>query len=138
MSAEPNQNGKLTLLVVDDEPGVRLAMEYALGGRFRVVSEASGAAAIERVKAEPVDGILIDVNMPRMSGFEAVEQIRALGFRIPVWFMTAVVPTAVVERADEMEARGIFRKPFDVLKLRAELEPIYSGAPRPPVMTVCT
>lgn len=125
-------------MVVDDEPGVRFAMEYALGGRFRVVSEASGSAAIERVKAGPVDGILIDINMPRMSGFEAIEQIQALGFRKPVWFMTAVVPTAIVERAQEMEAWGIFRKPFDVLKLRAELEPIYSGAPRPAVMPVCT
>ncbi len=138
VSATANQGGSRTLLVVDDEAGVRFAMQYALEGKFRVICEASGRAAIERIRTEAIDGLLIDVNMPIMNGFEAVEQMNALGYSVPFWFMTAVVPSAVLERAGALKAWGIFRKPFDIQRLRAELDVIGSGAPPPPVMAVHT
>lgn len=74
--ADPPCN--LKVLIVDDEPVNRLVlarMVEHLGSQC--VEAASGAEALELLRQQPVDLILMDIQMPRMSGIEAVEQLRA-------------------------------------------------------------
>ena len=77
--------GARVALVADDDAGQRLLMAQALGqADFTVVSVADGAAAVERVIAQPPEIVFLDVVMPVKNGLEACREIRAaLGTRCP-------------------------------------------------------
>src|ERR671910_104989 len=78
-----------TVLVVDDEEDiVTLMRDFLEAEGYAVVTAGDGAAALERLRAEPVDCVLLDVMMPGGSGFETMRRIRELG-ETPVLFLTA-------------------------------------------------
>ncbi|MGZ6672576.1 MAG: response regulator, partial [Solirubrobacteraceae bacterium] len=70
--------GEATILVVDDlEQNIRL-LEAVLAPRgYAVVTARSGDEALERVRAEPVDLVLLDIVMPGMDGYEVCRTLRA-------------------------------------------------------------
>jgi two-component system KDP operon response regulator KdpE len=66
------------VLVVDDEPQARRVLRIALVAQgFTVADAASGEEALQRLREEPVDAILLDLKMPGMGGIEACREIRA-------------------------------------------------------------
>jgi CheY-like chemotaxis protein len=66
-----------TILVVDDEPQIRRVLQAALSSNgYDVIEAKNGKEAITAVLREHPDLILLDVNMPGMSGFEACSKIR--------------------------------------------------------------
>lgn len=68
----------LTVLIVDDEPVNRLVlarMVELLGARW--LEAASGDEALDLLRDQAVDVVLMDIQMPRMNGIETVEQLRA-------------------------------------------------------------
>lgn len=72
-----DESRALTVLIVDDEPVNRLVlarMVEHLGSHC--LEAASGAEALDVLRERPVDLVLMDVHMPRMTGIEAVEQLR--------------------------------------------------------------
>jgi len=78
MNAAEVARGGLTVLIVDDEPVNRLVlarMIEILGSQW--LEAASGAEALELLQEQPVDVVLMDIQMPRMNGIETVEQLRA-------------------------------------------------------------
>jgi CheY-like chemotaxis protein len=82
----------MTVVVVDDVEDVRalLRMEFALDGRFTVVGEgADGAEAIELARTLQPDLIVLDCNMPRVSGLEAIGPIREVAPSSAVVLYTA-------------------------------------------------
>jgi CheY-like chemotaxis protein len=67
-----------TILVVDDTPQNIKVLEAMLTPRgYKVVIARSGAEALEQVRAEALDLILLDILMPEMSGHEVVQHLRA-------------------------------------------------------------
>ena len=89
-SSSKNEGSKI--LAVDDEPMVRQVLTNHLGSAgYRVVTAASGPEALELLKAESVDLVLLDVMMPRMSGYQVCRTIRAEhGLEdLPVLFLSA-------------------------------------------------
>lgn len=108
-----------TVLVVDDEPSIRLALTYVLeAAGYQVRVAESGAAALRIAGETTIDAALIDLHMPRMNGFETCIALRAQcagrGAALPVWFMSGVLTKAVAARAAELGTLGTFRKPFDL------------------------
>jgi DNA-binding NtrC family response regulator len=88
------------VLIVDDEPNVRLMLETTLSSVGYDVTEAGdGQAALDRLsgKGPDYDLVLLDLLMPRMDGMELLRQLRALGNVIPVVILTAhgSIPEAV-------------------------------------------
>ncbi len=82
---------KSTLLIVDDEPVIRQVLWNYLAQDYRVVSAASGPEALQILSEQPIDLVLLDVMMPKMSGYEVCRRLRlqhALA-RLPVLFLTA-------------------------------------------------
>ena len=67
-----------TVLIVDDEPVNRLVLSR-MAEHFgaRIVEAASGAEALDLLRSQPVDVVLLDIHMPQMSGVEVVERLRA-------------------------------------------------------------
>jgi DNA-binding NarL/FixJ family response regulator len=76
----------LTVLIVDDHPTFRsFARELLESEGFEVIGEAAdGASALESAAALRPGLILLDVQLPDLSGFEVVERLWAAGVRIPV------------------------------------------------------
>ena len=71
---------KKTLLVVDDEPAIRLVLQHYFGEEFHVVLKTNGQEAMEWLAAgNGPDVIVADYNMPLLDGLAFVRQVRASG-----------------------------------------------------------
>ena len=95
---------KNTILIVDDDFAHRTMLKTLIAGWGYEVREADdGAAAVEAVHKDPFDLILMDIRMVRVSGLEALEEIRRFNPALPVILMTAY---ASVETAVEALKKG--------------------------------
>jgi len=78
------------VLVVDDEPAVRQALERALAAdHHEVRTAADGRAALDHLVEHAVDAVVLDVAMPGVDGLEVCRRLRAAGDRTPVLMLTA-------------------------------------------------
>ena len=83
-------NAAASVLIVDDEPSIRLMFETALQSAGYDASEASdGASALDRIHELSPDVILLDLKMPGMDGMETLRRIRERGDDTPVVMVTA-------------------------------------------------
>lgn len=116
------------ILCVDDEQDIlsiaKTSLE-AIGG-FQVTCCNSGAEAIEWLKNEKPDLVLLDVMMPNMGGPSTLEQILGLpGCEdLPVVFMTARVQPKEVESYLELGAAQVISKPFDPMMLSDQVKAV--------------
>jgi two-component system response regulator HydG len=112
-------SAKQTILVVDDDQAHRTMLKTLLEGWGYAVAEADdGAPAIDRVKAEAFDLILLDIRMLTVSGIEALEKIKVLNPAIPVILMTAYSSVETAVDALKKGAYDYLTKPFDFEKLK--------------------
>jgi two-component system, OmpR family, response regulator MprA len=121
-----------TVLVVDDEPSVRDALERALKAQHYVVITApDGMQALQAIADERPELVLLDVLMPVMDGFEACRRLRELGDRTPVLMLTA--RDAVGDRVEGLDAGAddYVVKPFALEELLARCRALLrrSGVP---------
>jgi CheY-like chemotaxis protein len=130
----PSPDPRRVILVVDDQASVCTAVAYYLEMcGYKTFRAESGPAALAIFGREQIDGVLMDVQMPQMNGFEASKRLHALaaslGRQPKVWFMTAV---HYREAKDDCTAAGglcVFQKPFDWPQLLAELGRVLNPAP---------
>ena len=101
------------VLVVDDEPDIRVLVAMALRGRGHTILEAAdGATALAAIAEHDVDIVLLDVRMPDMTGWEVLERLAPPGRRPRVVMVSAHVD-AVGGRASEGGGLdGYLSKPF--------------------------
>jgi two-component system response regulator MprA len=109
------------VLVVDDEPAVRAALERALRSSYDVALAADGQAALDQVAERPVDAVVLDVAMPGIDGLEVCRRMRSSGDRTPVLMLTA--RDAVDDRVAGLDAGAddYLVKPFALRELQARL-----------------
>jgi len=116
-------NSKSHILVVDDDNAHRTMLRTLLGGWGHEVSEADdGETAIEKVKKQPYDLVLMDVRMVKMSGLEALDAIKAYNPAIPVIIMTAYSSVETAVEALKQGAHDYLTKPLDFEKLKITIE----------------
>lgn len=89
-----------TIAVVEDNRDNRLLLQAFLGERYRIVEYENGATALDGIRRQLPDLILLDVSLPGMDGLEVLSQIRAdKGLRtLPVIALTAHAMTGDRER----------------------------------------
>lgn len=113
------------ILIVDDEDDIREVAQVSLElvGQFEVLTAASGSDGIATARSAHPDAILLDVMMPDMDGPTTLARLQAdpATRDIPVVFLTAKAQTADRARLARLGAAGILTKPFDPLKLAAEV-----------------
>jgi two-component system, OmpR family, response regulator MprA len=117
------------VLVVDDEPAVRSALERALRlEAYEVELAAGGGEALDRLATATLDAVVLDVAMPGVDGLEVCRRLRGAGDRTPVLMLTA--RDAVSDRIDDLDAGAddYLIKPFDVDELRARLRSLLRRA----------
>jgi DNA-binding response OmpR family regulator len=121
------------ILIVDDEPNVRLVFRTALEATGYVVTEAAdGDAALAQLRRLPTDLILLDLKMPVVDGMETLQRLRDTGDETPVVVITAhgSVPDAVA--AMKLGAVDFLPKPVSPVTLRAVVAGVCAlGSARP-------
>jgi two-component system response regulator HydG len=118
------------LLIVEDDPGHRTTLKtIARSWGYTVQTAEDGAGAVDLVKTAPVDLILMDVRMAKMSGIEALKKITAYNPAIPVIIMTAYSSVESAVEALKTGAYDYLIKPldFEVLKLTLERAHDHAG-----------
>jgi signal transduction histidine kinase/FixJ family two-component response regulator len=119
------------VLVAEDHEALRQLVEVQLrelGVQYRIVE--NGFAAVEAARAERFDAILLDMDMPLMDGYEAVQVLRRRGYDWPIVAFTAHGDGPAVERALMLGCDAVVRKPVTIDRLGAALEALLGkGAP---------
>jgi two-component system response regulator HydG len=114
---------KNAVLVADDDPAHRTMLRTLLTGWGYTVLEADdGSTAIEKVHEQPFDLILLDIRMIKVSGLEALNEIKAFNPAIPVIIMTAYSSVETAVEALKSGAYDYLTKPLDFDELRLAME----------------
>jgi two-component system response regulator HydG len=112
-----------SVLVVDDDPGHRTMLRTLLTGWGYTIHEADdGSTAIEKVHEQAFDLILMDIRMIKVSGLEALGEIKAFNPAIPVIIMTAYSSVETAVEALKSGAYDYLTKPLDFDELRLAME----------------
>jgi DNA-binding response OmpR family regulator len=111
-----------TILVVDDEPGIRLYLKRLLGtDGFTVQTAADGDEALASIEAAPPDLVLLDVMVGGRDGYEICEAIKRDPKKsaIKVCMLSAKSRAIEIEKGMAMGADAYLTKPFSMDELRA-------------------
>jgi two-component system, OmpR family, response regulator MprA len=117
------------VLVVDDEPAVRRALERALRlEAYDVELAADGEEALDALARSPADAVILDVLMPRLDGLEVCRRMRKAGDHTPILMLTA--RDAIDDRVEGLEAGAddYLVKPFALRELQARLRALLRRA----------
>ena len=102
-----------TIFIVDDSDTNLAMAEEALEDYFCTMTLPSAAKMFSLLEKIKPDLILLDIEMPEMNGFDALERLKAGSFAdIPVIFLTGTVDASIEERSSQLGAVGIITKPF--------------------------
>lgn len=108
------------ILVVEDDDAIRELIVHSLeGAGYATICAVDGLAALDILRGQPVDGMLLDVNMPRMDGFSLLERMRGLDDlrAVPVLMLTAQSAPDDIRRAIKLGAIDYIGKPFEQRQL---------------------
>jgi two-component system chemotaxis response regulator CheY len=118
------------ILAVDDSPSVRKLVEFSLKrGGFLVTTAQDGQEALDIIVRDTFDAVILDVNMPRLDGFEFLRRIRANESyaSIPVVMLTTEGHDVDKERARDLGATAYLVKPFKPTMLLELINEVLSG-----------
>ena len=117
-------------MLVDDEPGIVRAYQLALeDAGFTVSIARDGAAALEAVRLNRPDAVVVDLLMPAMNGWQFMEALRELpGEPCPVIAMTAAGPGAVRAARSAGQFSAVLEKPVQLDDLLGLLAVLVGGS----------
>ncbi|MBP8952981.1 MAG: response regulator [Armatimonadetes bacterium] len=136
----PRGDGR-TILVVDDERTITGLVETnLLRAGYKAVVAYDGVEALEKLRDNPVDAVVLDIMMPRMDGGEVLSHMRADGDSTPVVMLTAKSQSWDIARGYERGADRYLTKPFNPCGLLEVLYRVFNPPPprpeRPVVLVV--
>ena len=118
------------ILVVDDDNAIRGLLRSVLRRDGYAVEEASdGVEALEKLRERPYDAVLLDLMMPRMNGWEVLEQLSADDpSRLScVIVISAALPKKGLSPEHETAVFSVIPKPFDLEALRTVVRHCVEG-----------
>jgi CheY-like chemotaxis protein len=136
-SLEASESGERpkTILIIDDDPVILLALSNALkSGGYRVVTAADGGEAISQVRDEQPDMLLVDVCLPLdmvgcgamgWDGFQIARWIRNLNHKAPAIMMSSTEKPEYRQKAADAGAQGFLTKPISKNLLLAAIANVF-------------
>ena len=116
-------NVKKKILIVEDHPALRTALEIALQKRgYQTASAADGETALQLASEQRPDLLLLDIMLPRRSGFEVCQQLRRRKVALPILVLTAKTADQDELLSFQLGADDFVRKPFKIETLLARIE----------------
>lgn len=113
------------ILIVDDEPNIVISLEFLMKREgFEVAIARDGEEALNRVEQHLPDLILLDVMMPKKSGFEVCQQLRAnpAHAELKIIMLTAKGRDTEVTKGLDLGADAYMTKPFSTKDLVAQVK----------------
>lgn len=123
----------IRIALADDQALIRTGLAALLGGQTGLqvcVQAADGGALLDAVAATPVDVIVSDIRMPRMSGLELVRALRERGDTTPVLLLTTFDEPALLQAARASGAQGYLLKDAAPEELRTAIDALAAGQTR--------
>jgi CheY-like chemotaxis protein len=119
---------KKKILIVDDEPNIRLLLTRMLSKDYTIIEATDGQEAIDLARDLKPDLILMDLLMPRMDGYTACSIIKTdpTTAGIPVVMLTAVGFELNKQLAEKVGASGYITKPFALSDVIKTISPLFS------------
>ncbi len=118
----------MKILLAEDDTNILTIAVLSLTrvGGHQVITAKDGKEALEMIKKEKPDLILLDVMMPVMNGFDACKQLKsnAATKDIPIIFLTARAQAHEVQFGISIGAMGYILKPFDPMTLPSQIEEV--------------
>ena len=120
----------MKILLVDDEPGIRLSVQRSLEFEgYRVTTAEDGEAALIAIAAATYDCVILDISMPRLDGLAVCRRLRQDGNDIPILVLTA--RQQVADRVSGLDAGAddYLAKPFALEELLARVRALLRRRP---------
>ncbi|QLC73791.1 response regulator [Pseudomonas sp. LPB0260] len=120
-----------TVLIADDEPNIVISLEFLLQQEgYRVQVAHDGQEAWEAIQRQPPDLVLLDVMMPRLSGFDVCQKIREnpAWQQLPIVMLTAKGREVEVSKGLALGADAYISKPFSTQELLAQVRALLGDA----------
>ena len=112
----------LRILVVNDEPPIRRLLRTALGAQgYRVEESEDGEAALDFLKRNPVDLVILDLGLPGLDGLDVVRQLRGQANAVPIIILSSRDDEAGKVAALDHGADDYVSKPFGMEELSARI-----------------
>lgn len=130
----------MRILIAEDQKDLNKILTKKLSKEgYSVDSCFDGQEALDYIRAADYDGILLDVNMPRLDGFGVVRQMRADGMQAPVLFLTARDSIEDKVTGLDLGASDYLVKPFSFEELMARVRALTrrSAGTNTPIYTLC-
>jgi len=127
----PQSPGQGAVLVIDDEEFIRSVTQSALSRQgYEVLLAENGPEALRIFDSRPNDItlILLDINMPQMSGREVLSELSKRGVQVPVLVMSGFSEMEVNRHFEGLRIAGILEKPFSTRDLARSVEKIRGGS----------
>ena len=126
LGLEPKLTAGKTVLIVDDEEVIRDFFMRALD-EYRVLTAASGEEALEIIKKDRPDLVLLDIKMPGIDGLETLKEIKEFDKDIEVVMLSAYGTLKTNLEAARLGAYDSIAKPFDMKEMNAVIESALVG-----------
>jgi two-component system alkaline phosphatase synthesis response regulator PhoP len=117
----------MTVVLAEDDPDIQLVARLSLKrAGFIVTVVSNGQEALDTIRREPPDVVLLDWMMPELDGLETCRRLKAdpETAMIPVVFLTAKSQETEIQRGLSLGASGYVTKPFDALTLGQQVKDI--------------
>lgn len=118
------QKDKLTILIAEDNESNYRLFQSILRKEYSLIHAWDGQEAIEKFKEHQPQIILMDINMPRMDGYEATKEIRKLSADVPIIAITAFAYASDEQRVLENGFDGYMSKPINAPLLKQQIASI--------------
>ena len=109
------------MIVEDTQVNVLVARKFLEKWGMVIESAENGAVALEHLKKQKYDIILMDLQMPVMDGYQATEAIRQMGDNTPIIALTAAAVTEIIEKIELVGMNAYVTKPFNPVVLQDKI-----------------
>jgi CheY-like chemotaxis protein len=112
-----------TLLIIDDDESLRKVMAFRLKNSYKIIDSGSPEEALALALQHKPDAILLDLMMPKYSGFEVCQTLSSLSFtsHIPILIVSGESSERYKSICENIGAKGFFQKPVDIDALQKKL-----------------
>lgn len=125
----------MTVLVADDDAATRLMLRRVLRGRFgcEILDASDGAVALEALKTQDVDLVMLDLQMPQVSGLDVLRVLRGSegGAALPVIVLTAEKDAETVRAVLALGIADYLTKPLTIELVTARVLKLFPALDTP-------
>ncbi|MEQ8627972.1 response regulator [Ekhidna sp.] len=119
----PQDEGMKSVLIVDDNPDIRLLISELLRKEYRIYEARNGAEAMIKLQEREINLIITDLSMPVMDGFEFIEKVQDTRYKdIPCLIISSRADKDQLHKALDRGVEFVLPKPFDAKVLRARVK----------------